>query len=478
MHTVLSSSSPNIVRFIHLYKTKTMKAICMLMCLLLVNLLPAQELPNTLSKTEKIYGLSKFWQEVNYNFIYLNKVDREAWENQYKSLIEEVQNTPNDYEYFRLLQKFCAFLKDGHTNVYFPPAIEDDIYNTYFGDYRLFLSNIEGKAIVTRVNYSKKDEIPIGTEIIKVNGLSTADFIEEHVRPYISSSTDHILEDWSIGKMLQAPKGTSFDLEFKLPDGSKKALTLTHTETTETEVYPVFENRSLMDFKWIDKELAYVALNAFHDPKIDSLFIAKVPELQKAKKLIIDLRFNGGGSTGIGREILEYLTQDKLLYGSLSQSRLHIPSYKAWGTWTEAKDTLDSDWAKQAYHSYRDEFYHVFPNEPDTVKLDVKRIVVPTVLLIGHNTASAAEDFLIYADNQKHMTKIGEPTFGSTGQPMLLELPGGGNARICTKKDTYPDGKEFVGYGIVPDITVKKTLKDYMENKDPVLEAAIKYLNK
>ena len=75
-------------------------------------------------------------------------------------------------------------------------------------------------------------------------------------------------------------------------------------------------------------------------------------------------------------------------------------------------------------------------------------MVIPTVILIGYNTASAAEDFLIYTENQKHMIKIGEPTFGSTGQPMPYDLPDGGSARVCTKKDTYPSGKEFVGFGI------------------------------
>jgi C-terminal processing protease CtpA/Prc len=101
---------------------------------------------------------------------------------------------------------------------------------------------------------------------------------------------------------------------------------------------------------------------------------------------------------------------------------------------------------------------------------------VPTVLLLGHNTASAAEDFLILADNQKHMTKIGAHSFGSTGQPYLFDLPGGGLARVCTKKDTYPDGREFVGYGIKPDIEVKQTLDDYIQKRDPVLQKALEYL--
>ncbi len=52
------------------------------------------------------------------------------------------------------------------------------------------------------------------------------------------------------------------------------------------------------------------------------------------------------------------------------------------------------------------------------------------------------------------MIKFGEPTFGSTGQPMLFSLPGGGSTRGCTKKDTYPDGKEFIDYGIQPDIEI------------------------
>ncbi len=28
------------------------------------------QVPNSLTAAEKVYGLSKFWQEVNYNFVY------------------------------------------------------------------------------------------------------------------------------------------------------------------------------------------------------------------------------------------------------------------------------------------------------------------------------------------------------------------------------------------------------------------------
>jgi C-terminal processing protease CtpA/Prc len=432
----------------------------------------AQTIPNTLSAAEKIYGLSKFWQEVNYNFVYLNKIDRAAWDNTYKELISTITLTKNDYEYYRELQKFCSFLKDGHTNVFFPPKLNEMV--SMFGSYRLFIENVEGKAIITRTNLSKKDEIPLGTEILEVNGLPAQTYIKEKVTPYISSSTDYVLKDESYSRMLQGLKGDTFIVKLKKPTGDINVHRFIHLKTDEKEVYPAFENENLMNFKWLDKKIAYLALNSFGNQQINKLFVEKIPELYNAKALVIDLRYNGGGNTNIGREILQYITTDTLLYGSKQKSRQNIASFKAWGKYTDPSSKDDE--SKKFLLNYRDQLYYEFDYAPDTVHLNFPRIVVPTVILIGHNTASAAEDFLIYADNQKHMIKIGENSFGSTGQPYQFDLPGGGSARICTKQDTYPDGREFVGVGVKPDIEVKKTLKDYIDGKDPVLNKAMEYL--
>lgn len=435
------------------------------------------QVPNSLTAADKIYGLSKFWQEVNYNFIYLDKVDRGKWDSTYKALITAVQKTENDYQYYRELQKFCALLKDGHTNVYFPQNKAFETMNTMFGEYRLFIENIDGKAIIVRTNLSKKNEIPFGSEVIEVNGKTTQQYIADEVAPYISSSTDYVLQDMSISSLLRGLEGETYQVKIKKPGGGLLALSLTHKKTEEQEVYPAFDaQRNLLDFKWLDKQVAYVALNSFGDRKIDSLFIEKLPELYKAKGLIIDLRYNGGGNTNIGTDILKYLTNDTILFGSKSRSRYHVPSYKAWGKFMAPADTVNNTWAKKAMLSFQDKYYYDFDYEPDTVRLSAKRIVVPTVLLLGHNTASAAEDFLIYADKQKHMIKMGENSFGSTGQPYMFNLPGGGSARVCTKQDTYADGREFVGYGIKPDIEVKPSLSDYLQKKDPVTEKALEYL--
>jgi C-terminal processing protease CtpA/Prc len=47
---------------------------------------------------------------------------------------------------------------------------------------------------------------------------------------------------------------------------------------------------------------------------------------------------------------------------------------------------------------------------------------------------------------------------------------------VCTLKVIYPDGTRFVGCGIKPDIEVKMTVEDYLQQKDSVLDKGISYL--
>jgi len=453
-----------------------MKKILLIVCLFTNLTCFSQQLPNNLTPTDKIYGLSKFWQEVNYNFVYLNQIDRKTWDSTYKALIPQVSQSKNDYEYYRLMMRFCAMLKDGHTGVFAPGSVNGLFFGKMFGKYWFGLEDVGGKAIVNRVLKSELNEIPIGTEVISVNGIPTRQYAKENSEPYIFSSTDYVRERSGIQNLLLGLIGASYDVTFKKPDGKVFSLHLTHAKTTDTAFYPSFPQYPLLELKWYPGKVAYLALNSFGDDKIDSMFIAKLPELYQAKGLIIDLRNNGGGSTGIGTSILQYLMKDTLMQHSRYFTRDHLPAFKAWGYYVTPKDTINNAWNVKSWKAFHDSYFYAFDYAPDTVHLNAKRLVVPTAILTGNNTASAAEDFLISAANQSHMTRIGEPTYGSTGQPYQFELVGGFTARVCTKKDTYPDGSPFVGVGIKPAMEVAPTVQDFIQHKDPVLDKALSYL--
>ncbi|MBS1563056.1 MAG: peptidase S41 [Bacteroidetes bacterium] len=452
-----------------------MRNLLTIACLLLVLFAHTQSL-NTISAADKVYGLSKCWQEVNYNFVYFNKINRAAWDSLYKTLIPQVQQTANDYDYYRLLQKFYAFLHDGHTNVYLPPSVNNLQLGKMFGDYWFGTENIDGKAIITRTLRTRIKEIPIGSEVIEVNGLPTARYIADSIKPYIASSTDYVLEDEAYANLLRGMTGSTYNIKIKRPDGSVLPLSLVHERSKDTSYFPPFKTQGLLELRWYDKDIAYLALNSFGDQKIDKIFMDSLPALLKAKALILDLRGNGGGSTGIGTFILQHLTNDSILPRSRTFTRQHVAVYKAWGSFLKPADTLFGNQSKERWRYAHDSMYLAFDYSADTFHRPAQRLVVPTAVLIGHNTASAAEDFLIAASEQKHFTLIGERSFGSTGQPYSFSLPGGGGARVCTKKDTWPDGHEFVGYGIAPAIYVRPVLKDFLNNTDPVLDKALAHL--
>jgi C-terminal processing protease CtpA/Prc len=68
---------------------------------------------------------------------------------------------------------------------------------------------------------------------------------------------------------------------------------------------------------------------------------------------------------------------------------------------------------------------------------------------------------------------VGERTAGTSGNPLEVALPGGGTFRFSTLKATYPDGREYVGLGIVPDVEVSPTREDIAQRIDRVLEEGI-----
>lgn len=94
------------------------------------------------------------------------------------------------------------------------------------------------------------------------------------------------------------------------------------------------------------------------------------------------------------------------------------------------------------------------------------------------HTASAAEDFVTVLHGNGRAVVVGGRTCGSTGQPIFIALPGGGSARICAKKCFYPDGRRFVGVGIIPDVEVYRSQEDVAGGRDAVLEKGLEVLRR
>jgi len=413
------------------------------------------QVPNTFSDSEKIYGLSTIWKEAEFNFAYFEKIGTVKWDSLYKSMINRVLETKNDYEYYRELSFFMSFLKDGHTGVGRYPNV--DRYTTIYKGYLIEFGRIGEKVIVTRINYSKKDSIPLGSELLEVNGLAPDNYLAKFVTPYISASTDKSRDEKAVYNILDGLPGMKYTIKIKTPANDIKTIQLVHGDIGEKfppATIPETVKREAVEFKWFDNKIAYLAINSFSDSTILASFTKLLPEIAKADKLIIDIRENTGGNSEIGFEILKYLTDDKILNIHSSKTRKHIPRANR----------------EEAFVCVADSYEPYVNNHTD------KSIVIPTLVLTGGKTISAAEDFLVPIKKIGHMRTMGETTSGSTGSPYSFKLPGSW-AYVCSLQCCYPDGSEYVGVGIKPDIEVKRTIRGIINRKDEVLDQALADLN-
>jgi C-terminal processing protease CtpA/Prc len=98
------------------------------------------------------------------------------------------------------------------------------------------------------------------------------------------------------------------------------------------------------------------------------------------------------------------------------------------------------------------------------------------VILTGPVTNSSAEDFVIELKQTGRAVTVGGRTSGGAGNPLEVPLPGGGTFRVATFTATFPDGTEYVGTGIRPDIEVYPTVRDLIDGKDPALHKAAEVL--
>ena len=401
------------------------------------------------SEANKIAGLSKAWAEAKFNFANFDLIPQVNWDSLYYAYIPKVVKTKTKADYYQVLSNFYHQLNDGHSMIIAPQPLWDSLYSTLPIRSRL----LDDRVFITDLNSSdaEYEVLKPGTEILKINGIPVQEYAEKHIVPYVVYSTpqDKTARVYSFF-LTQGPIDELVQLELKNANGK---ITLEEFQREKKEQpFPMahgFENKKL------NKDTRLLTINTFNDERLVTFLDSIFQEVPLPKQLIIDIRKNGGGNSNNGHELLGYLT-DSTFLTSNTAIRHYRPPMRAWGTEPDELEMQQGDWK---------------PYKKPTFKGEV-------VVLVGPDTYSAAEDFLAAFKTMNRGTVIGQTTGGSTGQPLFFELPFGGMGAVCSKRDLMPDGTEFIGIGILPDIEVKPSAENIIKQEDMALKAALKTFEK
>ena len=228
-----------------------------------------------------------------------------------------------------------------------------------------------------------------------------------------------------IAKKLRGEAGTSVTLTV-VRNGEELDFTLVRETINNVSAYIEYKgdtailtiSRFDLDTGGLAKNLAQEAIN------------------RGVKKVIVDLRGNGGGYVSAAKEVASLWLSGDVIVEQRSNNGVY------------SEKTL--------------------ANNGDNILANMK-----TIILINGSTASASEIVAGALKDYGKATLVGETTYGKGSVQALEEIGQGELLRVTIAKWYTPKGKNINGEGIKPDVEVERTFEQINKEIDPQLEAAL-----
>lgn len=301
-----------------------------------------------------------------------------------------------------------------------------DPYTTYFTrqEAEEFMRDLEGTFSGIGAELDRKDnQLRIVSTLdgspARKAGLLPADAIIK--------VNDQDSSDWAVDKAvseIRGEKGTTVKLTI-LRDSELKDISIVRdaisTPSATWEVLP--------------DGVGYLRLARFADDT--GSLTKKAAEEFKAKgvkRVILDVRGNGGGYLSAAQEVASLWLDDKVIV----QER-------------------------------------VGGNVIETLRSGSEPLLggVPTVVLVDGGSASASEIVAGALRDNNAAQLLGEKTFGKGSVQEILDLPSGAQLKVTVAKWFTPAGKNISEEGISPDKEVKLSAEDLKQDLDKQREAAL-----
>ena len=288
---------------------------------------------------------------------------------------------------------------------------EDDLHGNVGAGIGVEMGLRDGYVRVLRTlpdNPARKAGILAGDILYKVNG--------EEV---YSLSTEEI------SKKVRGEEGTEVEVTV-IRDGEEKSFKMKREVINNVSAY--------VDY---DGSTAIVTVTRFdEDTGTMVQKFAKEFEKKGVKKVILDLRGNGGGYVNAAKDLLSlWINGDTILV----QKSKHSDDKK---TTSDANKAILSD--------------------------------MKTVVLVNGSTASASEIVAGALQDYEKATVVGETTYGKGVVQNLFDFNDGSKLKVTTASWYTPKERSINKTGIEPDVKVERSYEDINAMRDPQMDKAKK----
>jgi C-terminal processing protease CtpA/Prc len=396
-----------------------------------------------------------------YAFTEYKGIDWEALRAEFKPRFEAADQRSDSLIYRRTLRDFAWSIPDGHVS---GPFVVEDFQEAISGGLGFaMMETDDGRILVNFITPGSPAEtagMELGAEIIAIDGQPVADAVENAVVYSAPFSTEHVLRLQRLRYATRFPLDTEVEVTFANFGAGEETVLMTAVAEFDSFSFSSFNQGRTglelpVEYEFLPDGYMRVKIFSFSDN--DLLTIQLWERMMRALNenqipgLIIDMRQNGGGSGFLADQMAAYFFNEPFVLGNA-------------GYYDEDRGEF--------YFDPRTEDRYYLPAEDLRYNGDV-------VVLVGPNCASACEFFSYDMTIDERAAIIGQyPTAGLGGSIDEVLMPEGERFRFTQGRAVDNDGNIHIeGIGVVPTEDVPVNEDTLFSVGDPILEAAIDYLN-
>ncbi|MEC4803887.1 MAG: S41 family peptidase [Jaaginema sp. PMC 1079.18] len=403
-----------------------------------------------------------------YAYTQLRSIDWEMWRKEYILQVSAAQRNRSPETYFSVLNTLTRRMQDAHVQVYPSMPLIDVNFDSAIASLGIDPIELSNKRIVAQQILPESPAAQAGilpfAEIIAINEIPIQNRIEQLVsESALATPVTRRLE--AVSRSLFFPPDTAITLRYRNPNQTVQTVTL----TSEMLAYPTPYQFLGLPYQTVtspsNRTYGYGKWTSFMGDRAMLTELTEFIQMLNQRRipgLILDLRHNGGGSVATLAQLITYFWHEEnpLYLNQTMSQRFNLD--------TQEVVTFSSFEIPQTLPLYAPEPNAYYGGE--------------IVILVSSECASACEFFSDWMQRYKRATIIGShSTQGAGGSVTIVPLPENITFTYTYTQELDLDQNPYLeARGVQPDILVPITedfIKTQMATKDPVLEAALNYLD-
>lgn len=374
-----------------------------------------------------------------------------------------VNKKTTERDFYRIIKLILSKIEDGHLGC----SPSDTLVKTFNEKEKYFPLSLYFLDKRAFVDCSSINSLPSGTEILEINSKAINNIRQTLFNYIVSDGKIETKKYWILKRSfwfyynLVYGQQEKFKVKYKDIHGKTSFLIVNSDfkKNIECKSLTDKEESKLLDIKYPNANTAILTIQTFAYDELESKkldfvdFLAssfKDIKQKNIKFLIIDLRGNGGGRDGYGSLLYSYLTDNPFKYYAKLE--------------TSTKALTDKDHPNLALQ------------RPSPNNFNGK-----VYLIINGLSFSATSEFCTIVKNNNRATFIGEETggtyCGNTSGDFIDEVLPFSKISVSiptTKYTMVVTDTKNTDRGIIPDYSIKPTIRDLIDKKDAQLNFALK----